>query len=142
MTLQNIASCLGRPLVNGGGKENFEITGAELDSRKIEPGYLFFATRGERVDGHDFIPQAVEKGAALVICEKAPGETRPGETEPGDKASGEEIPGEKTSGIPIPWIQVEDSFLALKRVAAFYRRQLSIPVVGVTGSVARPAPRR
>ncbi|MCD8069230.1 MAG: UDP-N-acetylmuramoyl-tripeptide--D-alanyl-D-alanine ligase [Lachnospiraceae bacterium] len=137
MTLQNIASCLGRPLVNGEGKEELEITGAELDSRKIEPGYLFFATRGERVDGHDFIPQAVEKGAALVICEKAPGETRPGETEPGDKASGEEIPGEKASGIPIPWIQVEDSFLALKRVAAFYRRQLSIPVVGVTGSVGK-----
>ncbi|MCD7738303.1 MAG: UDP-N-acetylmuramoyl-tripeptide--D-alanyl-D-alanine ligase [Lachnospiraceae bacterium] len=117
MTLQNIASCLGRPLVNGEGKEELEITGAELDSRKVEPGCLFFATRGERADGHDFIPQAAEKGAALVICEKTPGVDIP--------------------DISIPWIQVEDSFLALKQVAAFYRRQLSIPVVGVTGSVGK-----
>ena len=46
MTLQKIAACLDSPLHNGEGRETFEITGADLDSRKIEPGYLFFATRG------------------------------------------------------------------------------------------------
>ncbi len=112
MTLQNIAVCLDSPLHNGEGRETLEITGADLDSRKIEPGYLFFATRGERVDGHSFIPQVAEKGAALVVCEKAP-------------------------DVDIPYILVEDSFQALKRVAAFYRQQLTIPVVGVTGSVGK-----
>ncbi len=117
MTLQNIAACLDSPLYNGEGREAFEITGADLDSHRIGPGYLFFATRGERVDGHDFIPQAVQKGAALVVCERVPGA---------------EIPD-----IPIPYILVEDSFQALKQVAAFYRQQLTIPVVGVTGSVGK-----
>ncbi len=112
MTLQNIAACLDSTLHNGEGKEAFEVTGADLDSRKIETGYLFFATRGERVDGHSFIPQAAQKGAALVVCEKAP-------------------------DVDIPYILVEDSFQALKQVASFYRQQLTIPVVGVTGSVGK-----
>ena len=49
MTLANIAACLGQPLRQAEGKEPFEITGAVLDSRKVEPGYAFFATRGERI---------------------------------------------------------------------------------------------
>ncbi|MCD8327004.1 MAG: UDP-N-acetylmuramoyl-tripeptide--D-alanyl-D-alanine ligase [Lachnospiraceae bacterium] len=141
MTLQNIADCLNRPLINGAGKEDVEITGAELDSRKIAPGYLFFATRGERVDGHDFIPQAVKKGAVLIICEKEPGEMVPGVTTSGEKEPGEERTSEKISSNQVPYIQVEDSFLALKQVAAFYRRQLTIPVVGVTGSVGKTSTR-
>ena len=112
MTLENIAVCLNSPLCQGDGKEAFEITGAVLDSRKVEPGFLFFATRGERVDGHSFIPQVVEKGAALVICENAP-------------------------EVEVPYIQVPDTFAALKKVAAFYREQLTIPVIGVTGSVGK-----
>ena len=112
MTLANIAACLNSPLCQGLGKEALEITGAVLDSRKVEPGYLFFATRGERVDGHSFIPQVVEKGAALVVCEEAP-------------------------EVHVPYILVEDTFAALKTVAAFYREQLDIPIVGVTGSVGK-----
>ncbi len=112
MTLANIAACLGASLYQAEGKEQFEITGAVLDSRKVEKGYLFFATRGERVDGHSFIPQVAEKGAALVICEEAP-------------------------AAEVPYILVEDTFAALKQVAAFYREQLTIPVIGVTGSVGK-----
>ncbi len=112
MTLANIADCLNRPLCNGEGKEHIEITGAVLDSRKLEAGNLFFATRGERVDGHSFIPQVAEKGAALVICEKAP------ETD-------------------VPYIIVKDSFVALKEVAKFYRSKLICPIIGVTGSVGK-----
>lgn len=112
MTLANIADCLNSPVCNAEGKEHIEITGAVLDSRKVEPGCLFFATKGERVDGHSFIPQVKEKGAALVVCEKAP-------------------------EVNIPYIIVPDSFVALKEVAKFYRSQLSIPIVGVTGSVGK-----
>jgi len=112
MTLANIAACLQGELKQAAGRETFEIKGAVLDSRKVESGYAFFAARGERVDGHSFIPQAAEKGAALVICEKAP-------------------------DIDIPYILVKDSFEALKKVAAFYRQQLQIPIIGVTGSVGK-----
>lgn len=112
MTLANIAACLGQSLCQAGGREQFEITGAVLDSRKVEPGFAFFATRGERVDGHSFIPQVAEKGAALVICEEAP-------------------------TVNVPYIIVENTFMALKQVAAFYREQLTIPVIGVTGSVGK-----
>lgn len=112
MTLENIAACLGSPLCQAEGREQFEITGAVLDSRKVEPGCLFFATKGEHVDGHCFIPQVAEKGAAVVVCEKAP-------------------------EVDIPYILVEDSFVALKKVAAFYREQLTIPVIGITGSVGK-----
>ena len=112
MTLENIASCLGSALQQAAGKEQIEITGAVLDSRKVEPGYAFLATKGERVDGHSFIPQVAEKGAALVICEEAP-------------------------TVDVPYILVEDTFAALKKVAAFYREQLNIPVIGVTGSVGK-----
>lgn len=112
MTLENIAKCLNKPLYGAVGKEQQEITGAVLDSRKVEEGFAFFATRGEKVDGHSFIPQVAEKKAALVICEEAP-------------------------TVEIPYILVEDTFAALKDVAAFYREQLDIPFVGVTGSVGK-----
>ena len=96
MTLENIAACLNRPLHQASGKEQMEIMGAVLDSRKVEQGYAFFATKGERVDGHSFIPQVAEKGAALVICQDAP-------------------------TVDIPYILVEDTFAALKKVADYYR---------------------
>lgn len=114
MILANIAACLHAELHQAEGKEQTCITGAVLDSRKVEPGFLFFATRGERVDGHSFIPDVAAKGAALVICERAP-----------------------VAPVNIPYILVEDSFQALKQVAAFYREQLDIPVIGVTGSVGK-----
>ncbi len=131
MTLANIAACLDCPLQQAEGKEQFEITGAVLDSRKVEPGYLFFATRGERVDGHSFIPQVAEKGAALVICEEAPLQRR------GTNASVEGSEAGSEYLVNVPYIIVENSFDALKKVAAFYREQLTIPVIGVTGSVGK-----
>ncbi|MBP3351288.1 MAG: UDP-N-acetylmuramoyl-tripeptide--D-alanyl-D-alanine ligase [Lachnospiraceae bacterium] len=112
MTLENIAKCLNKSLCGASGKEQQEIAGAVLDSRKVEEGFAFFATRGEKVDGHSFIPQVAEKRAAVVICEEAP-------------------------TVEIPYILVEDTFTALKEVAAFYREQLNIPFVGVTGSVGK-----
>ena len=49
------------------GNLNQEVSGLAYDSRKITPGQIFFAIPGERVDGHDFIPQALERGAAAVV---------------------------------------------------------------------------
>lgn len=112
ITLQQIASACGGKLCRAEGKENMQIKGAVLDSRQVEPGYLFFATKGERVDGHSFIPAVAEKGAACTVCEKEP-------------------------EVEIPYILVGDSFQALKDIAEYYRQSLDITVVGITGSVGK-----
>ena len=65
------------------------------------------------MDGHEFIPSVAQKGALGVICERAPKDCR------------------------IPYVLVEDSFKALKDLAEFYRMQLTLPVVGITGSVGK-----
>lgn len=112
MTIQAIAkACNGVIHADNGNYK--EVQGVELDSRKLQEGYLFLATKGERVDGHSFIPQAFEKGCYAVVCEKLP---------------------EVLSG---PCILVEDSLKALQDIAAYYRQQLSIKVVGITGSVGK-----
>lgn len=111
MTLKNIAmACKGELFCNP-DEENIKVTGVQLDSRKIEKGNLFIATKGERVDGHTFIPAVIEKGAVCSICQAAP--------EVG------------------PYILVKDSFQALKDIAAYYRTHLNIPIVGITGSVGK-----
>lgn len=123
MTLQNIAeACKGILYCDTEAKKT-EITCAVIDSRKMEPGGLFFAARGERVDGHRFIGQVFEMGASCVITEKTP----------------EEVYAD--CGTPIEawgaYILVQDTFEALKQTASFYRAQLSIPIVGITGSVGK-----
>ena len=84
--------------------------GANMDSRKIEPGQLFIALKAER-DGHDFIPMAVEKGAAAVLCQRP-------------------CPG-------VPAIVVEDTRKALGDIARRERQRIGMKVVGVTGSVGK-----
>ncbi len=123
MTLQNIAEACNGTLYCDKEAQNTQITCAVIDSRKMEPGGLFFAAKGERVDGHRFIGQVFEMGASCVVTEKTP----------------EEVYAE--CGTPVEswgaYILVQDTFEALKQIAAFYRAQLSIPVVGITGSVGK-----
>lgn len=90
-----------------------EIESITTDSRQAAEGCLFVAVKGERVDGHDFIPSVFEKGAACAVCEREP---------------------EHPSG---SWIQVKSSLQAIKDMAEFYRKQLDIQVVGITGSVGK-----
>ncbi len=113
MTLTQIANACGGTLYLGDHLSEKEIAGAVIDSRLIKEGYLFIAASGERVDGHDFIPSAFEKGALAVVCEQPPKEP---------------------AG---PYILVDDSFSALKEIAKWYRMQLDIKVVGITGSVGK-----
>ena len=62
------------------GSADIDITGINIDSRKIEPGHLFVAMRGTQVDGHQFIPKAVELGATAVLCETVPADAPQGVT--------------------------------------------------------------
>lgn len=56
------------------GSLETEVAGVRSDSRKVEKGDLFVATVGTKVDGHDFIPSVIEKGASVIVCEKMPAE--------------------------------------------------------------------
>jgi len=84
--------------------------GANNDSRKIQPGQLFIALQGER-DGHDFVPKALENGAAAVLCTHCDGD--------------------------YPAIVVEDTRIALGDIARGERKRIGMKVVGVTGSVGK-----
>ncbi len=117
LTLKNIAKAVKGTLYNAPQDLLGEVCGVVLDSRKVEQGYLFIATKGERVDGHSFINDVFDKGAMAVICEKEP-----------------ELTQENSNK---PYILVHDSFQALKDVATYYRKQLSVKVVGITGSVGK-----
>lgn len=90
-----------------------EVSSVVIDSRKIEKDSLFIAIKGARVDGHDYINQVYEAGALCCISEK--------ELPTCDK----------------PYIKVESSLVAIKQIAAYYRSQLAIKVIGITGSVGK-----
>ena len=90
--------------------ENLSFCGASNDSRSIAPGQLFIALEGVR-DGHDFIPMAMEKGAAAVLCSRCVGD--------------------------YPAILVEDPRKALGDIARGERQRIGMKVVGVTGSVGK-----
>lgn len=113
MTLLNIANACNGKLISGNHDCHREVKGVVMDSRLVKKDYLFIASKGERVDGHDYIKEAFKKGALAVVCEKVP------------------------SDIPMAYILVKDSPLALKDIAEWYRMQLNIPVVGITGSVGK-----
>ena len=113
MTLQAMAEACHGVYIGNPKDAKKEVTAITTDSRKAEPGGLFAAIKGERVDGHDFIPGVLEKGALCVISEKQP------VTEQGN------------------YIIVEDTVRALGAIAGYYREQLGIPVVGITGSVGK-----
>lgn len=113
MTLRNIADACGGTYVGNEAAKDMEIAGAVIDSRLVEKDYLFIPIRGERVDGHRFIPDVFEKGALAVLSE------------------------EKLSDPAGPYILVESCEDAMKKLAAFYRRALDIKVVGITGSVGK-----
>lgn len=92
---------------------------AVVDSREVQPGDLFIALKGERSDGHLFIPEALHRGASGVLCHTAPAEAPPGVT----------------------IFRVAEPLTALKMAAKRWRRAHSARVIGITGSVGKTTTR-
>ncbi len=93
------------------------VKGVCTDSRKIQPGQLFFALQGEKFDGHNYIKDVLDKGAAGVVVSKL------------------EDPNLKELMGPI--ILVQDTLIALHKLAGRYRQLFDIPIVAVTGSIGK-----
>ena len=88
--------------------DDVEVHGVSTDTRQLVPGQLFVAIRGPNFDGHDFVHQAVEKGAAACLVEQP-------------------VDG-------VNCVVVDNTHLALGKLAARWRQQLQITLIGVTGS--------
>jgi UDP-N-acetylmuramoyl-tripeptide--D-alanyl-D-alanine ligase len=86
-----------------------DINDVAIDSRKIKPGDLFVAFKGERVDGHDYLADAKARGAAAALVERR-------------------------VEIDLPQVQVENAELALGDLASAVRAQRNARVIGITGS--------
>ncbi len=111
MKLRELITHLDKPVVSG--SLDTEITGLAYDSRKVAAGIAFVALRGNTVDGHDFIPKAIESGAAAIISEQAP---------PDD--------------VKVPWVHVKYSRIALAQAASILKGEPSkaLAIAAVTGT--------
>lgn len=89
------------------------LEGVVLGSQQVKPGFIFVACKGEKTDGHKYIPSAFANGALAVICENVP----------------DELEG--------CCIKVENSLDAFVRLAEYYRSTLNIKTVGIVGSVGK-----
>ncbi len=108
--LNHAAYATGGELKNADGREF--VRSVTIDSRKVQPGFIYVAIKGERFDGHDFIPQSYENGAICCVTDR-------------------DLDTDK------PYIKVSDTLAALRDLAEFFRGIFDIPVVAVTGSVGK-----
>lgn len=111
MKLRDLIANLDKPVISG--DLDTEIKGLAYDSRKVKKNVAFFALRGTKVDGHDFISKAIEDGAAAIIAETAP-------------------PEDGT----VPWLHVKNARVALADMSAdfFGDPGASLITAGVTGT--------
>jgi len=90
--------------------------GYSIDSRTVRAGQLFFAVKGERLDGHDFVEQALEKGAVAAVVRK-----------------------DQLGRYPVKakLLAVDDTLVALQTLATAVRKLWGKPLIGVTGSAGK-----
>jgi|AntRauTorckE6833_2_1112554.scaffolds.fasta_scaffold15500_2 UDP-N-acetylmuramoyl-tripeptide--D-alanyl-D-alanine ligase len=108
---RNLCETLDAKLV--AGSESAEVTSVFTDTRKAEKGGLFVALKGENFNGDDFASQALEAGASIALV---------------SKWQGGPVDGAKAV------IEVPETLMALQRLAHWWRSQLDIPVICITGS--------
>lgn len=116
MTVKEILEATGGRLLCGSCSAALEHI--SIDSRTMKGNDLFVPLVGEKVDAHRFIGQALENGAAAVLTSE-----------------------HDTMDSSKPWIRVEDTKKALQAVGSFYRSRLTLPLIGITGSVGKTTTR-
>jgi UDP-N-acetylmuramoyl-tripeptide--D-alanyl-D-alanine ligase len=94
-------------------------TGYSIDSRTAAPGDLFFAVRGERLDGHDYVAAALDRGAVAAVVSRAKVASLP------------------DAVLAVPLLIAEDTLIALQALALHVRRQWGKRVVAITGSAGK-----
>ena len=112
-----VQKSVGGQLVGHGNGSQQPLSGVTTDSRRVQSGDLFVALSGPKFDGHDYVAQAFESGASCALVEKE---------------QGADVPGQKG-----PCVRVEDTRRALGDLAAKYRQERSLNVIGVTGSCGK-----
>ncbi len=110
LTFSQLAEMIGGRVVQGGEALSTSVI---IDSREIKPGAVFFAIKGERLDGHQFVAQALEKGAVGAVVSRLP------------------------ENVGKPLIQVEDTTRALQRLASSIRDRYDVTLIGITGSAGK-----
>ncbi|MBR6259114.1 MAG: UDP-N-acetylmuramoyl-tripeptide--D-alanyl-D-alanine ligase [Oscillospiraceae bacterium] len=111
LTISALESVTGGKYYGDPDIKSREVTAITSDSRTVTEGCLFAAIKGERADGFDYIPQAIDKGALCALSDR-------------------EAPGYNC-------IVAADVQAALRAIAGFYRKQFHIPFVGIVGSVGK-----
>jgi len=91
--------------------------GIVTDSRSLRPGEVFLALRGDRFDGHGFVPAAIQQGALAAIVDSA-----------------QALPPLQ---LKLPLLRVEDTLRAYQTIARWWRDLFKIPVIAITGSVGK-----
>ncbi len=113
LELRQIAEIVGGII---GGEKSLTVNEVSTDTRNLSRGALFFALKGERFDGHDFLIEAERKGAiAGVVCQNHKHKVE----------------------LDIPVIRVKDTLEALQKLASFVREKSGVKVVGITGSTGK-----
>jgi len=108
------------------------ITDASIDSRLVIPGSMFVAIKGERVDGHEYVQDAIQQGAVVILIEREISES----ISTLDIRSS--IDDEALADIEIPMaIFVDSTVDALQKIAKHWRQKLTLRVIGITGSVGK-----
>ena len=136
ITVKELLEATGGNLLHG--QEDQHVKHISLDSRKMEGDDLFVPIVGERVDAHRFLCQAIASGAAVVFTS----EHHCGEDV---KACVRQQCGEnreqERKALQAAWIEVPDTKKALQDLGSFCRKRLSLPLVGITGSVGKTTTR-
>ena len=112
---------------------NMVITEAAIDSRQVIPGALFVAIPGERVDGHDFVTDAFQRGASFALIQS----DIPEHYQTLDLRTSSGVVNLPNSFDAPICLRVQNSLVALQQIARFWRRKLDLRVVAVTGSVGK-----
>ncbi|MGQ0605115.1 MAG: UDP-N-acetylmuramoyl-tripeptide--D-alanyl-D-alanine ligase [Anaerolineales bacterium] len=123
-----IEALTGQPVAG----ETHIITDVAIDSRRAIDGSLFVALPGDKVDGHDFVKAAFERGAIVALVQQE----MPSELTTLDLRAPQTLTHLAAITLPV-CLRVEDTLKAMQTLAAFWRNRLDVRVIGVTGSVGK-----